>query len=211
MDSPIGRRSRRLASVEDALRLRFPTAPSSSSSTASVSARFPTPRVRRRRQQHARQHRAAETAAHPYVAESRPPRVVHLRDVEPIAEPLARRPHGGSLRGEGLGHGTLGADGSRSRPRLPGVSEGFSRRPNRGIRATDRALDDRQQVVASGTAIIDELGAEHVRTGSPIVYTSADSVFQIAAHEEVIPVPELYRHLRNGLSARGGRSEESAA
>ena len=46
---------------------------------------------------------------------------------------------------------------------------------------------------ASGTAIIDQLGPEHVRTGQPIVYTSADSVFQIAAHEEVIPVPELYR------------------
>jgi phosphopentomutase len=46
---------------------------------------------------------------------------------------------------------------------------------------------------ASGTAIIDELGPEHVRTGRPIVYTSADSVFQIAAHEDVIPVPELYR------------------
>ena len=46
---------------------------------------------------------------------------------------------------------------------------------------------------ASGTEIIERLGAEHLRTGSPIVYTSADSVFQIAAHEEIIPVPELYR------------------
>jgi phosphopentomutase len=46
---------------------------------------------------------------------------------------------------------------------------------------------------ASGTVIIDQLGAEHMRTGSPIVYTSADSVFQIAAHEDVIPVKELYR------------------
>ncbi len=46
---------------------------------------------------------------------------------------------------------------------------------------------------ASGTAIIDELGPEHMRTGHPIVYTSADSVFQIAAHEEVIPIAELYR------------------
>jgi phosphopentomutase len=46
---------------------------------------------------------------------------------------------------------------------------------------------------ASGTAIIDELGAGHMRTGRPIVYTSADSVFQIAAHEDVVPVPELYR------------------
>ncbi len=47
-------------------------------------------------------------------------------------------------------------------------------------------------VPASGTAIIQELGDEHVRTGFPIVYTSADSVFQIAAHEEVIPLPQLY-------------------
>jgi phosphopentomutase len=46
---------------------------------------------------------------------------------------------------------------------------------------------------ASGTAIIDELGPEHVRTGYPIVYTSADSVFQIAAHEDIIPIPQLYR------------------
>lgn len=45
---------------------------------------------------------------------------------------------------------------------------------------------------ASGTVIIQDLGAEHVRTGHPIVYTSADSVFQIAAHEEVIPLPRLY-------------------
>ncbi len=46
---------------------------------------------------------------------------------------------------------------------------------------------------ASGTEIIEELGAEHMRTGSPIVYTSADSVFQVAAHEEVIPLWELYK------------------
>jgi phosphopentomutase len=46
--------------------------------------------------------------------------------------------------------------------------------------------------VASGTAIIDELGAQHVASGAPIVYTSADSVFQIAAHEEVVPLPLLY-------------------
>lgn len=46
---------------------------------------------------------------------------------------------------------------------------------------------------ASGTVIIQDLGDEHVRTGKPIVYTSADSVFQIAAHEDVIPIDELYR------------------
>ena len=47
-------------------------------------------------------------------------------------------------------------------------------------------------VAASGTEIIERLGAEHERTGKLIVYTSADSVFQIAAHEEVVPLEELY-------------------
>ncbi len=48
-------------------------------------------------------------------------------------------------------------------------------------------------VAASGTEIIRQLGEEHVETGKPIVYTSADSVFQIAAHEEVIPIKRLYQ------------------
>ncbi|MCM3881453.1 MAG: phosphopentomutase [Vicinamibacterales bacterium] len=46
---------------------------------------------------------------------------------------------------------------------------------------------------ASGTKVIDDLGPEHMKTGKPIVYTSADSVFQIAAHEDVIPIDEQYR------------------
>lgn len=48
-------------------------------------------------------------------------------------------------------------------------------------------------IAASGTEIIERLGEEHMRTGAVILYTSADSVFQLAAHEEIIPVPELYR------------------
>lgn len=48
-------------------------------------------------------------------------------------------------------------------------------------------------VVASGTAIIDQLGSQHLASGHPIVYTSADSVLQIAAHEGVVPIEELYR------------------
>jgi len=47
--------------------------------------------------------------------------------------------------------------------------------------------------VASGTAVLDQLGAAHLATGRPILYTSADSVFQVAAHEEVVPVSELWR------------------
>ena len=51
---------------------------------------------------------------------------------------------------------------------------------------------------ASGTEILKELGEEHLRTGSPILYTSGDSVFQIAAHEELVPPEELYRWCRIG-------------
>jgi phosphopentomutase len=57
---------------------------------------------------------------------------------------------------------------------------------------------------ASGTVILDELGAEHMRTGYPIVYTSADSVFQIAAHEEVIPIQDLYRMCETARSLLRG-------
>jgi phosphopentomutase len=64
------------------------------------------------------------------------------------------------------------------------VIEEFERRIGRGSLGN---------IVASGTAILDQLGDEHVQTGKPIVYTSADSVFQIAAHEDVVPVEELYR------------------
>jgi len=57
---------------------------------------------------------------------------------------------------------------------------------------------------ASGTEIIKELGEEHVQTGKPIVYTSGDSVFQIAAHEDVIPIAELYRMCEIARKLLGG-------
>jgi phosphopentomutase len=60
---------------------------------------------------------------------------------------------------------------------------------------------------ASGTEIIKELGEEHVRTGSPIVYTSADSVFQVAAHEEVIPIFELYKICETAREILRGKYE----
>ena len=78
----------------------------------------------------------------------------------------------------------------------PSLIAEFERRTGRGTLGN---------VVASGTEIIDRLGAEHMRTGKPIVYTSADSVFQIAAHEDVIPIAELYRicEIAFELAARG--------
>ncbi len=66
----------------------------------------------------------------------------------------------------------------------PEIMQEFERRIGRGTLGN---------CAASGTEIIKELGEEHLRTGKPIVYTSADSVFQVAAHEEVIPLWELYK------------------
>ncbi len=60
---------------------------------------------------------------------------------------------------------------------------------------------------ASGTVILDELGEEHMRSGKLIVYTSGDSVFQIAAHEEIVPVDELYRYCEIAREILRGKYE----
>ncbi len=80
----------------------------------------------------------------------------------------------------------------------PEVMEEFERRTGR------KALGN---IAASGTEIIKELGEEHMRTGSPIVYTSADSVFQIAAHEEVIPLWEQYKMCETAREILRGKHE----
>ena len=80
----------------------------------------------------------------------------------------------------------------------PDVMSEFERRSGR------RTLGNK---AASGTEIIKELGVEHMRTGSPIVYTSADSVFQIAAHEEVIPLWELYKMCETAREILRGKHE----
>jgi len=77
----------------------------------------------------------------------------------------------------------------------PEIIELFEKKIGRGILGN---------YPASGTQIIMELGEEHIHTGKPIVYTSADSVFQIAAHEEVIPVEELYEMCRKARSILTG-------
>ncbi len=75
---------------------------------------------------------------------------------------------------------------------FPVYKQGF---PKELIEQFERAIGRKTlgNKPASGTEILKELGEEHLRTGYPIVYTSGDSVFQIAAHEEVIPIAELYR------------------
>jgi phosphopentomutase len=80
----------------------------------------------------------------------------------------------------------------------PEVMDEFARQTGRGWLGNK---------AASGTEIIKELGAEHMRTGSPIVYTSADSVFQVAAHEEVIPLWELYKICETARAILRGKHE----
>lgn len=121
------------------------------------------------------------------------PRVVHLPHVPVLGVPL-----GAFGR---MGERSPGKDSVTGHWELMGVvlDRPFPTFPDGFPRELMAAFEERigrptlGNVVASGTAIIEQLGAEHLRTGAPIVYTSADSVFQIAAHEEKVPVQELYR------------------
>ena len=97
-----------------------------------------------------------------------------------------------ALEGQGHDDRALGADGRRHAAADPDLPARLPARRDRPVHAPDRPRRARQQA-GSGTEIIQELGEEHQRTGKWIVYTSADSVFQIAAHEDTIPLEELYR------------------
>jgi phosphopentomutase len=139
-----------------------------------------------------------------HIAESRPLRVPNLvklglaniaplAHLSPSAAPLA-------AFGKGATH-SPGKDTTTGHWEMAGIwlPQAFPTYPN-GFPAELIAEFERQigrgtlgNKPASGTEIIKELGLEHVRTGKPIVYTSGDSVFQIATHEEVIPIAELYR------------------
>ncbi len=144
----------------------------------------------------------SDTLGHILTAER--PKLPHLAELGLAAirafpeMPLSSRVTGtfgkGSIRSNGkdttVGHWEMA--GIISKEPFPTYPDGF---PSRILEPFVRAIGKEVLAnrAASGTEIIRELGDEHVRTGKPIVYTSADSVFQIAAHEEIIPLPELYR------------------
>jgi phosphopentomutase len=131
----------------------------------------------------------------------------------PLALPTLRRlgldhvasiggPHGGAAAAFGrMAEASAGKDSVTGHWEMMGIvlARAFPVFPDgfpAGVLAEFSRLTGRRVLgnkAASGTNIIDELGGEHMRTGALIVYTSADSVFQIAAHEEVVPLPELYR------------------
>jgi phosphopentomutase len=121
------------------------------------------------------------------------PRVARVHGMPPVGEPLGafgrmaeRSPGKDSVTGHWELAGVI-----LDRP-FPTFPDGFPA----DVIAKFESLIGRPTIgnyAASGTVIIDELGPEHMRTGYPIVYTSADSVFQIAAHEAIVPIAELYR------------------
>ena len=124
-------------------------------------------------------------------------RAMGLANIRPLPVEPAERPAGifGRVATQSRGKDTTTGHWEMSgiitaRP-FPTYPKGF---PPRIIEPFEQAVG--RKVIgnkhASGTEIIMELGEEHVRTGRPIVYTSADSVFQIAAHEEVVPLEQLY-------------------
>ncbi len=120
------------------------------------------------------------------------PRLLPLRGIAPPAAPTAAFGR--------MAERSAGKDSVTGHWELMGVvlERGFPTFPNGFSPDLIQAFEDRigrrsiGNVVASGTAIIDDLGPRHMETGFPIVYTSADSVFQVAAHEAIVPVPKLY-------------------
>lgn len=139
-----------------------------------------------------------------HIAESRPLAIPHLvqmglANIEPLKH-LRPASAPGAAYGKGATH-SPGKDTTTGHWEMAGVwltqafpvyKHGF---PADLIAEFERQIGRKTigNKPASGTEIIKELGEEHMRTGKPIVYTSGDSVFQIAAHEDVIPIQELYR------------------
>ncbi|HEY7544205.1 MAG TPA: phosphopentomutase, partial [Blastocatellia bacterium] len=127
--------------------------------------------------------------------------------VNPVANPTGAYGRAAtSSRGKDTTTGHWEMSGIITANPFPTYPQGF---PPRVIEPFERAIGRKVigNKAASGTEIIKELGEEHLRTGQPIVYTSADSVFQIAAHESIVPLEELYRWCEIARSQLTGRDE----
>ena len=119
--------------------------------------------------------------------------IIEIEGMPPVA-----KPHGGygKMQPMSAGKDTISGHWEMMGIYLPHPSptypQGF---PEEIIQSFEKRIGRKTlaNYPSSGTEIIKELGEEHMRTGKPIVYTSADSVFQIAAHEKIIPLEELYR------------------
>jgi phosphopentomutase len=124
-------------------------------------------------------------------------RAMGLTNIRPLPVEPAERPTGifgraaTQSRGKDTTTGHWEMSGIITANPFPTYPQGF---PPRILEPFERAIERKTlgNKPASGTEIIKELGEEHIRTGNPIVYTSADSVFQIATHEDVVPLEQLY-------------------
>ncbi len=118
--------------------------------------------------------------------------IIPLKTVAPVKQPRAAY---GKMASQTAGMDTTSGHwemaGIVLTQRMPTYPHGF---PRELIAAIEESIGRKVlgNIVASGTEIIQTLGEEHMQSGRPIVYTSADSVLQIAAHEEIIPLPQLY-------------------
>ena len=159
--------------------------------------------------------RGADTLGHTLA--SREVRIPNLRQmglaniqrlaVEPVADPLGFFGKAAtSSRGKDTTTGHWEMSGIITARPFPTYPNGF---PPRVIEPFERAIGQRVlgNKAASGTEIIKELGGEHVETGRPIVYTSADSVFQVAVHEQVVPLEQLYHWCRIARAQLTGEDE----
>jgi len=119
--------------------------------------------------------------------------IAPIEGVPPVAKPRASYGRMGCLsKGKDSTTGHWELSGLIVRKEFPTYPRGFPPEVMQRFLSVTGCAGFLGNRTASGTEIIQELGAEHVRTGFPIVYTSADSVFQIAAHEAVIPLDRLY-------------------
>lgn len=131
--------------------------------------------------------------------------IAPIKGIKPVNNPLAsfgKMAERSPAKDTTIGHWEL--MGIIKRKPFPTYPDGF---PPEVIEPFKKAIkrDILGNIPASGTEIIKQLGEEHLRTGCPIVYTSADSVFQIAAHEEIIPVEELYEMCRKARRILKGK------
>ncbi len=139
-------------------------------------------------------------------------RAMGLANIRPLPVEPVTNPSGAfgrvatSSRGKDTTTGHWEMSGIITSNPFPTYPQGF---PPRIIEPFEQAIG--RKIIgnkpASGTEIIKELGEEHLRTACPIVYTSADSVFQIAAHENIVPLEELYRWCKIARRLLTGRDE----
>ncbi|MHB8792391.1 MAG: phosphopentomutase [Thermoleophilia bacterium] len=133
--------------------------------------------------------------------------ILPLAGVPPVPRPQAMFGKlGEQSRGKDTTVGHWELMGVVTRKSFPVYPEGFPREVIESFEeATGRGVLG--NIAASGTQIINDLGEEHLRTGSLIVYTSADSVFQVAAHEKIVPPEELYEYCRKAREILRGDNE----